>query len=140
MLFNIKHGTSAKLASAQKIQGCWYVTDDTFQLYYCPDGEQLVLMNEMEPFDPSGINAQIEELQTQVTEIAAHRIFKSVSTVLDLPITGKVNIVYYVEDEHTSYMWSSEASKYQIVGTDHNTIERISGGDAGVIIKNSKTI
>lgn len=137
MLFSIQHGQSANLSTAPKVAGCWYVTDDTHELYYCPDGNELVCMNKMEPFDPSEINTKLEQLNSDVTSLKSHKLL---DTRLDLPASGNENIVYYIESEQASYMWSDLQNRFYRVGTDYNAIESISGGTAEVITKNNKSI
>lgn len=136
--FQIKKGLSGNLKYATPIDGCWYVTTDTHELFACLDGVHIEPINS---FDPSEIFEAIEEftykienIQTQLDELKNKEYDTSVTvnTRTELPSVGKENVVYIVIEENALYRWATVdgGTHYFCVGRDYNEIECIYGGEA----------
>ena len=133
MKFKIYKGLSTNLERAPKIEGCWYITTDTQELYVCFDGV-LHHINDASSFDPTemqndinNIKKDIADLETKVNQAHGSVTVKSYG---ELPNVGSADIVYIIEDENAIYRWDATNSKYFSVGRDYNEIEVIYGGSA----------
>ena len=133
MKFKIYKGLSTNLERAPKIEGCWYITTDTQELYVCFDGV-LHHINDASSFDPTemqndinNIKQDIADLETKVNQAHGSVTVKSYE---ELPDVGSADIVYIIEDENAIYRWDATNSKYFSVGRDYNEIEVIYGGSA----------
>ena len=133
MKFKIYKGLSTNLERAPKIEGCWYITTDTQELYVCFDGV-LHYINDASSFDPTemqndinNIKKDIADLETKVNQAHGSVTVKSRE---ELPPVGSADIVYIIEDENAIYRWDATNSKYFSVGRDYNEIEVIYGGSA----------
>ena len=133
MKFKIYKGLSTNLERAPKIEGCWYITTDTQELYVCFDGV-LHHINDASSFDPTemqndinNIKNDIADLETKVNQAHGSVTVKSRE---ELPDVGSADIVYIIEDENAIYRWDATNSKYFSVGRDYNEIEVIYGGSA----------
>ena len=133
MKFKIYKGLSTNLERAPKIEGCWYITTDTQELYVCFDGV-LHHINDAGSFDPTemqndinNIKKDIADLETKVNQAHGSVTVKSSE---ELPAVGSADIVYIIEDENAIYRWDATNSKYFSVGRDYNEIEVIYGGSA----------
>ena len=133
MKFKIYKGLSTNLERAPKIEGCWYITTDTQELYVCFDGV-LHHINDASSFDPTemqndinNIKKDIADLETKVNQAHGSVTVKSYG---ELPNVGAADIVYIIEDENAIYRWDATNSKYFSVGRDYNEIEVIYGGSA----------
>lgn len=133
MKFKIYKGLSTNLERAPKIEGCWYITTDTQELYVCFDGV-LHHINDASSFDPTemqndinNIKKDIADLETKVNQAHGSVTVKSKG---ELPEVGSADIVYIIEDENAIYRWDATNSKYFSVGRDYNEIEVIYGGSA----------
>lgn len=133
MKFKIYKGLSTNLERAPKIEGCWYITTDTQELYVCFDGV-LHHINDASSFDPTemqndinNIKQDIADLETRVNQAHGSMTVKSYG---ELPDVGSADIVYIIEDENAIYRWDATNSKYFSVGRDYNEIEVIYGGSA----------
>ena len=133
MKFKIYKGLSTNLERAPKIEGCWYITTDTQELYVCFDGV-LHHINDASSFDPTemqndinNIKKDIADLETKVNQAHGSVTVKSYG---ELPDVGSADIVYIIEDENAIYRWDATNSKYFSVGRDYNEIEVIYGGSA----------
>ena len=133
MKFKIYKGLSTNLERAPKIEGCWYITTDTQELYVCFDGV-LHHINDASSFDPTemqndinNIKQDIADLETKVNQAHGSVTVKSYG---ELPNVGSADIVYIIEDENAIYRWDATNSKYFSVGRDYNEIEVIYGGSA----------
>lgn len=133
MKFKIYKGLSTNLDKAPKIEGCWYITTDTQELYVCFDGK-LNHINDTSSFDPTemqndikNIKQDLADLETKVNQAHGSLTVKSRG---ELPSIGSADIVYIVEDENAVYRWDTTNLKYFSVGRDYNEIEVIYGGSA----------
>ena len=133
MKFKIYKGLSTNLERAPKIEGCWYITTDTQELYVCFDGV-LHHINDASSFDPTemqndinNIKKDIADLETKVNQAHGSVTVKSYG---ELPNFGSADIVYIIEDENAIYRWDATNLKYFSVGRDYNEIEVIYGGSA----------
>ena len=133
MKFKIYKGLSTNLERAPKIEGCWYITTDTQELYVCFDGV-LHHINDTSSFDPTemqndinNIKKDIADLETKVNQAHGSVTVKSYG---ELPNVGSADIVYIIEDENAIYRWDTTNLKYFSVGRDYNEIEVIYGGSA----------
>ena len=133
MKFKIYKGLSTNLERAPKIEGCWYITTDTQELYVCFDGV-LHHINDASSFDPTemqndinNIKKDIADLETKVNQAHGSVTVKSYG---ELPNVGSADIVYIIEDENAIYRWDTTNLKYFSVGRDYNEIEVIYGGSA----------
>ena len=133
MKFKIYKGLSTNLERAPKIEGCWYITIDTQELYVCFDGV-LHHINDASSFDPTemqndinNIKKDIADLETKVNQAHGSVTVKSRE---ELPQDGSADIVYIIEDENAIYRWDATNSEYFSVGRDYNEIEVIYGGSA----------
>ena len=133
MKFKIYKGLSTNLERAPKIEGCWYITTDTQELYVCFDGV-LHHINDASSFDPTemqndinNIKKDIADLETKVNQAHGSVTVKSRE---ELPKVGSADIVYIIEDENAIYRWDATNSEYFSVGRDYNEIEVIYGGSA----------
>ena len=133
MKFKIYKGLSTNLERAPKIEGCWYITTDTQELYVCFDGV-LHHINDASSFDPTemqndinNIKNDIADLETKVNQAHGSVTVKSYG---ELPNVGSADIVYIIEDENAIYRWDATNSEYCSVGRDYNEIEVIYGGSA----------
>ena len=133
MKFKIYKGLSTNLERAPKIEGCWYITTDTQELYVCFDGV-LHHINDASSFDPTemqndinNIKKDIADLETKVNQAHGSVTVKSRG---ELPNVGSADIVYIIEDENAIYRWDATNSEYFSVGRDYNEIEVIYGGSA----------
>lgn len=133
MKFKIYKGLSTNLERAPKIEGCWYITTDTQELYVCFDGV-LHHINDASSFDPTemqndinNIKQDIADLETKVNQAHGSVTVKSYG---ELPNVGSADIVYIIEDENAIYRWDATNLKYFSVGRDYNEIEVIYGGSA----------
>lgn len=133
MKFKIYKGLSTNLERAPKIEGCWYITTDTQELYVCFDGV-LHHINDASSFDPTemqndinNIKKDIADLETKVNQAHGSVTVKSYE---ELPDVRSADIVYIIEDENAIYRWDATNSKYFSVGRDYNEIEVIYGGSA----------
>ena len=133
MKFKIYKGLSTNLERAPKIEGCWYITTDTQELYVCFDGV-LHHINDASSFDPTemqndinNIKKDIADLETKVNQAHGSVTVKSRG---ELPNVGSADIVYIIEDENAIYRWDATNLKYFSVGRDYNEIEVIYGGSA----------
>ena len=133
MKFKIYKGLSTNLERAPKIEGCWYITTDTQELYVCFDGV-LHHINDASSFDPTemqndinNIKNDIADLETKVNQAHGSVTVKSRE---ELPKVGSADIVYIIEDENAIYRWDATNSEYFSVGRDYNEIKVIYGGSA----------
>ena len=133
MKFKIYKGLSTNLERAPKIEGCWYITTDTQELYVCFDGV-LHHINDASSFDPTemqndinNIKKDIADLETKVNQAHGSVTVKSYG---ELPDVGSADIVYIIEDENAIYRWDATNLKYFSVGRDYNEIKVIHGGSA----------
>lgn len=133
MKFKIYKGLSANLDKAPKIEGCWYITTDTQELYVCFDGV-LHHINDASSFDPTemqndinNIKQDLADLETKVNQAHGSVTVKSYG---ELPNVSSADIVYIIEDENAIYRWDATNLKYFSVGRDYNEIEVIYGGSA----------
>lgn len=133
MKFKIYKGLSTNLDRAPKIEGCWYITTDTQELYVCFDGK-LNHVNDTGSFDPTemqndikNIKQDLADLETKVNQAHGSVTVKSRG---ELPSIGSADIVYIVEDENAVYRCDATSLKYFSVGRDYNEIEVIYGGAA----------
>ena len=133
MKFKIYKGLSTNLERAPKIEGCWYITTDTQELYVCFDGV-LHHINDASSFDPTemqndinNIKNDIADLETKVNQAHGSVTVKSRE---ELQPVGSADIVYIIEDENAIYRWDATNSEYFSVGRDYNEIEVIYGGSA----------
>ena len=133
MKFKIYKGLSTNIERAPKIEGCWYITTDTQELYVCFDGV-LHHINDASSFDPTemqndinNIKKDIADLETKVNQAHGSVTVKSYG---ELPNVGSADIVYIIEDENAIYRWDATNSEYFSVGRDYNEIEVLYGGSA----------
>ena len=133
MKFKIYKGLSTNLERAPKIEGCWYITTDTQELYVCFDGV-LHHINDASSFDPTemqndinNIKNDIADLETKVNQAHGSMTVRSHE---ELPEVGSADIVYIIEDENAIYRWDATNLKYFSVGRDYNEIKVIHGGSA----------
>ena len=100
--FQIKRGSSDNLASADRVQGCWYLTTDTNELFVCHDGKELT------PLVSGGV--------------------QTYSSVTHLPRVGKENIVYFIVDNSGTAIYRYFDGMYRKVMDSTLTIKVINGG------------
>jgi hypothetical protein len=121
--FQIKRGLKTNLFDEngvcilppeQLIDGCWYLTTDTAELY--------VAMS-----DDSG-NITLHSLLSDAETFG--QSVEYVSTYDNLPSieNGKIGVLYVVLDEDATYRW--DADGYKCVGRDYREITMINGGTA----------
>ena len=110
MKFKIYKGLSTNLERAPKIEGCWYITTDTQELYVCFDGV-LHHINDASSFDPTemqndinNIKQDIADLETKVNQAHGSVTVKSYE---ELPDVGSADIVYIIEDENAIFLSKS---------------------------------
>lgn len=122
--FQIKKGLSKNLFDNQgnllitPEEGCWYLTTDTFELYFCFNGV-LKAAGRVEDFE-----TRLKALETRTA-----RIVKTYSTFSALPLVGAVDSLYIVEEDNTSYRWDIPTESYVPLGMN---IQVINGGKAQV--------
>ena len=131
MQFQIKHGLRRnidKIADANKIEGCWYICTDTFEVFVCLNGN-------LEPIKAaSSFDDDIVDLKARVDALeAASEAEVKVNTVFDLPEQGLSNIVYIVVKDNAAYRWNENTGNYVCIGRDWMEINRINGGDASSV-------
>lgn len=134
MVFQIKQGLRINIEKATPVQGCWYVTTDTNELYFCADGQHIVKVNSVESFDPTPIYNRLDSLEATVNTIknTDNGGCVRVKSTSNLPTTGKDNIVYIVEDENAAYAWRDGESgiHWYCIGRNWEEIEFINGGES----------
>lgn len=131
MQFQIKYGLRQnidKIADANKIEGCWYICTDTFEVFVCLNGN-LEPIRASSSFDDDVIDLKA---RVQALEEASQSEVK-VNTVFDLPEQGLSNIVYIVVKDNAAYRWNEDTSNYVCIGRDWMEINRINGGDASSV-------
>ncbi len=137
MTFQIKKGPSKNIVNATPIEGCWYITTDTYRIYACLDGKTIQPLEAL----TAETLAKIEEFEVELNQLKltvedlATRSYDSVVHVkerVNLPSMGKENIVYIVEDENAMYRWATidDSTHWYCVGRDYMEIQKICGGDA----------
>lgn len=102
--FQIKRGLSSNIATATPVQGCWYLTTDTNELYTCDDGKTI------SPIVQGGI-----------------RYYTSTS---HLPSVGMEDIVYFIVDTSgvSLYRWTNNPAQYNKLEDKSLNIKIIDGG------------
>jgi len=103
-IFQIKRGPSERLDSAERVQGCWYLTTDTNELFVCQDGVTLT------PLISGGI--------------------KTYNHVNQLPRVGNTNIVYFIVEDSGTTIYRYFDNSYKKVLDSTLTIKVINGGNA----------
>lgn len=137
MTFQIKKGLSTNIANATPVEGCWYITTDTYRIYVCLDGktiqpiealsaEMLLKIDSFES-DLSTLKETVESLKTKPYDSVI-----TVDTFVQLPSIGKDNIVYIVVEENAMYRWASidGSTHWYCIGRDYREIQQICGGEA----------
>lgn len=102
--FQIKRGLSENLASADLVQGCWYLTTDTNELFVCQDGTNLT------PLVSGGV--------------------QTYNSINHLPRVGKENIVYFIVDNSGTAIYRYFDGMYRKVLDSTLTIKVINGGSS----------
>lgn len=132
--FQIKQGLSQNINTATPVIGCWYVTTDTHELYFCADGLNIIKVNQIESFDPTEINNKISSLENRMEAVEqySYNSVVSVATTGDLPSVGRSDIVYIVTSENATYRWANidGSTHYYCVGRDYNELDYIDCGNA----------
>ena len=100
--FQIKRGLSTNIKVAEAIEGCWYLTTDTNELYVCQDGVELT------PIVSGGV--------------------QTYSSINHLPRVGKDNIVYFIVDNSETAIYRYVDGMYRKVLDSTFTIKVINGG------------
>lgn len=135
--FQIKYGSKDNLSTATPVKGCWYVTIDSYELYFCADGQTIKKVNDLTPFDPTPIYDRLNSVESDIANLQqyAHESVVTVEQVTDLPSVGRDDIVYIVKSENAIYRWTNNygSSPYICVGRDYNEIDYIDCGDASYI-------
>lgn len=131
MQFQIKYGLRRnidKIADANKIEGCWYICTDTFEVFVCLNGK-------LEPIKASSsFDDDIVDLKARVQALEdASQSEVKVNTVFDLPEQGLDNIVYIVVKDNAAYRWDENTNSYVCIGRDWMDIQRINGGNASSV-------
>lgn len=131
MNFQIKYGLREnidKIADENKIDGCWYICTDTFEVFVCLNGH-------LEPIKAaSSFDDDIKDLEQRIQTVENTALTEvKVNTIFDLPEQGLGNIVYIVVKDNAAYTWDSESQNYVCIGRDWMEIKRINGGDASSI-------
>ena len=132
MQFQIKYGLRAnidKIADVNKIEGCWYICTDTFEVFVCLKNNDGNLVLERIQAS-SSFDEEIIDLKQRVSALESSTKEIQVNTLFDLPETGQVGIVYIVVKENAAYRWDAEGSNFICIGRDWNEIQCINGGDA----------
>ncbi len=133
MKFKIYKGLSLNLDNAPKIDGCWYITTDTQELYVCFDGV-LHHINDTTSFDPTEMQNDIKNIKQDIadleTKISQAHGNVTVDSYEDLPKPGLSDVLYTVKNENAVYYWDSTTSAYSAVGRDYKEIKVIYGGSA----------
>ena len=133
MKFKIYKGLSLNLDNAPKIDGCWYITTDTQELYVCFDGV-LHHINDTTSFDPTEMQNDIKNIKQDIadleTKISQTHGNVTVDSYEDLPKPGLSDVLYTVKNENAVYYWDSTTSEYFAVGRDYKEIKVIYGGSA----------
>lgn len=110
---------SIKLPKEKLVNGYWYLTNDTAEVYVClPSDPQIV----DSPLTLKKINDDsVESFDPEV---------KVVSTFTDLtpPAEEATEEIYIVEDENATYRWTG--SSWACTGRDYTEILLIDGGKA----------
>lgn len=131
MTFQVKYGLREnidKISDANKIDGCWYICTDTFEVFICLNGK-------LEPIKASGsFDEDISDLKQRVQALEdAKDAEVQVNTIFDLPEQGQANIVYIVMKDNAAYRWDESVETYICIGRDWQEIHRICGGNASSV-------
>lgn len=128
MQFKIKIGKKENLGNAPKENGCFYICEDTRELFTCVNGEILAVcaLGEFDPARVDALESTVEAMQSELTEVKEN-IKQYVFTINDLPTIGNKDVVYIVEADHAIYAWSETEGHYICVGRDVPDIEIIDG-------------
>lgn len=132
--FQIKYGLDQNISKATPIAGCWYITTDKHELYFCADGLNIKKVNQVETFDPTPIYERLETLEADVANLQqyAHESVVTVEKTSNLPSVGREDIVYIVTSENATYRWATVdgSTHYICTGRDYSEIDYIDCGDA----------
>lgn len=101
--FQIKRGLSARLEKADKVEGCWYLTTDTEELFVCHD-------KQLYPITAGGV--------------------KTYTHVNQLPRVGNENIVYFIVDDSGTAIYRYFDGSFRRVIDSTITIKVINGGNS----------
>lgn len=134
MNFQIKYGLREnidKIADVNKIDGCWYLCTDTFEVFICLNGT-------LEPIKASSsFDDDVVDLKQRVQALEDAELSEvKVNTLFDLPEQGQVNIVYIVRRDNSAYRWDEASQNYICIGRDWMEINCINGGDASSVFFN----
>lgn len=112
---------SIKLPKEKLINGYWYLTNDTAEVYVCLPSDPEIVDS---PLTLKKINDDDGDVESFDPEV------KVVSTFTDLtpPAEGDTEEIYIVEDENATYRWNG--SSWACMGRDYNEILLIDGGKA----------
>lgn len=137
--FQIKYGLNENISKATPVEGCWYVTTDTHELYFCADGQNIQKINAVETFDPTPIYNKLETIESDIINLKqyAHESVVTVDKQFNLPAVGREDIVYIVTSENAAYRWATVdgVTNYICIGRDYTEIEYIDCGNARNINK-----
>ena len=136
--FIIKKGHSSRLAQAELIENCWYLTTDTAEVFVALKQNngtlELKKINECNidtDLDLESFEGRIKKLEAERTHIYGYRKL--------FPLTGERDHFYIAEDEHRTYIWTNEryihiADSFDYVDHDDNSdtpeVRIIYGGSA----------
>ena len=132
--FNIKRGLSTSLISdngeplIELQDGCWYLCEDTVDLYVCIDGK-LQLINVEGSWDESRI-ASIESNISNISQTLAAfgKTVKEVENIVNLPNSGDENLIYLIVNENRLFRWNKSKYIYNEITSDWQDIDLINGG------------
>lgn len=101
--FQIKRGLSENLKNAELIDGCWYLTKDSDELFVCSGGQ-------LNPIIGGGV-----------------RYYNSTS---ELPIVGRASIVYFIVNDSGTVLYRYVDGQYRILLDTTLSVRVIHGGSA----------
>ena len=128
----IDENGGSKLPPEKLVNGYWYLTNDTAEVYVCLNiNGQLVLKKINDCDDTSDWDeVRIETIEERLTALESSSDVETLGYRSDFPTVGQSNKLYVAVDEQKSYVWVND--QYMVVGgsSEYEEPSIIFGGTA----------
>ena len=125
------------LAKEKRVEGAWYVTIDTVDIYIYLNGVMNpVAANSWDETRISALEDTVEQLSEKVLNenaVTYERYGYYDTLIKNVP--GDPTVIYMVTDKNCDYIWNNETQEYELYREYNQTggefvVEKIFGGDA----------
>ena len=119
-----------KLSPEKLVNGYWYLTNDTAEVYVCLEVEGQLTLRKINECDVPSDFPDIDSFEERLSALESQERLHTYAELSQLPSVGVVNHMYAVLDENATYIYTSEG--YVCVGNTEDDYDIIHGGSASV--------